>query len=86
MIYYTYLLECADGSYYCGYTTDVKRRTKTHSLGKGAKYTRSRLPVRLVYFEEYSDKRSALCRECAIKRLSHEEKKKMALEFAPISD
>jgi len=74
LTYYVYLLSCADGSFYCGYTTDLCRREKTHNSGKGAKYTRSRRPVKMVYSEKFEDKSSALKRECAIKRLSHREK------------
>ncbi len=73
-LYYVYLLECADGSLYCGYTPHLEQRVKTHNAGDGAKYTKSRLPVRLVYHEEYADKSEALRRECAIKRLSRAEK------------
>ena len=53
---YMYVLECADGSLYTGYTTDVEKRLKTHNAGKGAKYTRARLPVKLLYQESYPDK------------------------------
>jgi len=74
LTYYTYIVECADGTYYCGYTTDLQRRIFTHNSGKGAKYTRSRLPVKLVYSEEYCDKHSALSRECAIKKLTRTQK------------
>ena len=62
-IYYTYLLECSDGTLYCGYTNDVAARVKTHSEGKGAKYTKSRLPVRAVYVEEHATKHEAMSRE-----------------------
>jgi len=75
--YYVYLLECSDGTLYCGYTVDLLARTNTHNDGKGAKYTRSRRPVKLVYSEEYEDKSSALRREIAIKKLSREEKIKL---------
>lgn len=75
MTYYAYLVECADGSLYAGFTTDPERRVRTHNAGKGAKYTRSRLPVRLVYFEAYGTEHEARSRECALKRLSHAEKR-----------
>jgi putative endonuclease len=75
--YFAYILRCADNSLYCGYTTDPIAREKTHNSAKGAKYTRSRLPVKLVYVEEYADKSSALKREAALKRLSHAEKEKL---------
>ena len=62
MSYYVYLLRCGDGSLYTGYTDDVERRLVVHQSGKGAKYTRSRLPVELVYSEELPDKSAALDR------------------------
>lgn len=71
---YVYLLRCADGTLYCGWTTDLTARVKAHSSGKGAKYTRSRLPVELVYHEAYQDRHEALSREWHLKRLSREEK------------
>lgn len=76
-MYYVYLLRCGDGSLYTGYTDDVERRLAAHRSGKGAKYTRSRLPVELVYSEELPDKSAALRREAAIKRLPRA--KKLAL-------
>lgn len=72
--HYVYLLRCRDGSYYCGYSTDPVRRTAVHNSGKGAKYTRSRLPVELVYVEAHPTKQAALSREWHLKRLSHSEK------------
>ena len=74
MKHYTYLLRCADGSLYTGYTTDLTRRVATHNAGKGAKYTRSRLPVTLVYWEEFENEHDAKSREWHLKRLTHEEK------------
>ena len=71
---YTYLVECADGTLYCGWTNDIDKRMKAHNEGKGAKYTRSRLPVRLVYSESFETKEEAMSRECGIKRLSRKEK------------
>lgn len=73
-MYYVYLLECADKSLYCGYTTDIDRREKVHNQGKGAKYTRSRLPVKMVYFEELESLGKALSREAEIKKLSRKKK------------
>lgn len=72
--YYAYLLRCADGSLYAGYTTDLARRVAVHNAGKGAKYTRSRLPVSLVYAEAFASKEEALRRECALKRLRRKDK------------
>jgi len=74
MAWFVYMLRCRDGSLYTGYTDDVWRRLETHRSGKGAKYTRSRLPVTLVYQEELPDKSAALKREAAIKRLTRREK------------
>ena len=71
---YVYLLRCADGSLYCGWTTDLAARVKAHNSGRGAKYTRSRLPVELVYSETYDDRHDALSREWHLKRLPREEK------------
>ena len=74
MAYFVYMLRCGDGSLYTGSTNDVERRLKAHQSGRGAKYTRSRLPVELVYREEVQDRSAALRREAAIKRLSRAEK------------
>jgi putative endonuclease len=81
MPFYCYLLECADGSFYCGWTTDLERRLKIHQRGKGARYTRMNGPVRLAYFEEVEDRKAAMKREIAIKKLPHEKKKRMSEEF-----
>ena len=72
--YYVYLLECCDKTLYCGYTTDIAKRVAKHNQGKGAKYTKGRLPVRLVYKESYNSKTEALKREYNIKQLSRERK------------
>jgi putative endonuclease len=77
MTCYCYIVECADGTYYTGWTTDPARRTKTHNAGRGAKYTRMRAPVKLVYVEEQPDRASAMKRERAIKALSRERKKSL---------
>ncbi|MGN1234957.1 MAG: GIY-YIG nuclease family protein [Christensenellaceae bacterium] len=73
-MFYTYLLECADQTLYCGYTNDPDRRLQSHNAKKGAKYTVSRLPVRLVYLESFATKEEAMSREWHIKRLSRSEK------------
>ena len=73
-MYYVYLLRCGDGTLYAGFTNDLARRLAVHNAGRGAKYTRSRLPVELVYWENFPNKSSALKREYAIKRLSRAEK------------
>ena len=77
MTCYCYILECADGTYYTGWSTDPERRVRTHNLGRGARYTRSRRPVRLVHVEECPDRASAMKRERAIKALSREQKQKI---------
>ena len=71
---YVYLVQCADGSLYCGWTTDLEERMAAHNSGKGAKYTRTRLPAELAWFEEYADRHEALSREWHIKRMSRQEK------------
>lgn len=67
MAYFVYMLRCGDGSYYTGYTTNVEERMKAHREGRGAKYTRGRLPLELVYKEEFEEKSEALRREWEIK-------------------
>ena len=71
---YVYLVRCADDSLYCGWTTDLEGRIRAHNEGTGAKYTKSRRPVELVYVEEYEDRHVALSREWHIKRLRRKEK------------
>ena len=75
--YYIYMLRCADGSLYTGWTTDPEKRAAAHNAGKGAKYTRSRRPGELVYSETFDDKIAAQRREYAIKQLSRREKEKL---------
>lgn len=74
---YTYILQCADGTYYCGWTNNLDRRLKTHNEGKGAKYTRSRRPVALVYYEAFSTKEEAMRREYEIKQLPRKKKEEL---------
>ena len=71
---YTYILECADGTLYTGWTNDPDRRLKEHNAGRGGKYTRSHGPVRLVYCEAHETKSEAMAREWAIKQMKREEK------------
>ena len=71
---YTYIVRCRDGSLYTGWTTDLERRLRAHNEGTGAKYTRSRRPVELVYAESFDTKEEALRREYAIKQMTREEK------------
>ncbi len=74
---FTYIVECADGSLYTGWTNDLDKRMERHNSGAGAKYTRGRRPVRLVYYEAYATKQEAMKREAAIKRLGRAEKLKL---------
>ena len=74
MRHFVYILKCLDKTLYTGYTTDVNKRVATHNKGKGARYTRCRLPVVLVYTEEFETKSNALKREYAIKQLSRQQK------------
>ncbi len=74
MICYTYMLRCADGTLYTGWTNDLSKRLAAHNAGKGAKYTAARRPVQLVYAEEHPDKITAMQREYAIKQLTRAEK------------
>ncbi|RKM62895.1 MULTISPECIES: GIY-YIG nuclease family protein [unclassified Butyrivibrio] len=74
---YTYIVECADGSLYCGWTNDLEKRIADHNAGKGAKYTKTRLPVKLVYHEEFDTKEEAMSREWHIKQLRREDKLKL---------
>jgi putative endonuclease len=76
MKFFVYILRCADGTFYTGWTTDVQRRLAAHNKGRGAKYTRGRLPTKLFWFSEYNSKSEAMKVECAIKRLSRNEKSK----------
>ncbi|MEA5058441.1 MAG: GIY-YIG nuclease family protein [Candidatus Pelethousia sp.] len=73
-MYYAYLLLCADGSLYAGYTDELLKRLSNHNAGHGAKYTKGRLPVSLVYWEAFETKSQAMRRECAIKKLKRAEK------------
>ncbi|MFW5976767.1 MAG: GIY-YIG nuclease family protein [Bacillota bacterium] len=76
-MHYVYIVECDDGTYYTGYTTEITRRIKEHNRGEGAKYTRGRLPVSLVYKEKYRDKSKAMQREYAIKSLTRKDKENL---------
>ena len=71
---YTYLLRCADGTLYCGWTNDLEKRVAAHNAGMGAKYTKPRRPVELAYYETFATKQEAMRREAEIKRLTRQEK------------
>ena len=80
---YVYLLACADGSFYCGWTNDLAKRLAAHQSGKGGRYTRSHLPVRLGYYEPADGKEAALRREAAIKKLTHAQKRRLIEQGRP---
>ena len=71
---YTYILKCSDDTLYTGWTNDLAKRIKTHNAGRGARYTRGRLPVKLLYYEIFSTKQAVQKREAQIKKLSRREK------------
>lgn len=79
-IWYLYILSCGDGTLYTGITTDVEKRLNAHRAGKGAKYTRGRAPLELVYRETCGTHSQALQREWAVKQLSREEKLKLIVQ------
>ncbi len=76
-MYYVYILKCNDGSFYCGYTNNVEKRFETHKSGKGAKYTKSHLPLEVVYTEEFETKSDALKRERKIKSMTRIQKERL---------
>jgi len=84
MGFYCYILECADGTYYTGWSTDPQRRTRTHNSGRGARYTRAHLPVRLVYVESLPDRSAAMKREFAIKNMGRVAKQNLIAQHAEI--
>ncbi|MBO5372780.1 MAG: GIY-YIG nuclease family protein [Lachnospiraceae bacterium] len=78
---YTYIVECSDKTYYTGWTTDIDKRLRVHNAGKGAKYTKPRLPVKLAYLEIHETKQQAMQREAYIKGLTRKEKEKLIMEW-----
>lgn len=74
---YTYILRCSDNTYYTGWTNNLEKRLQAHNSGRGGKYTRSRTPVDLVYYEEFETKEEAMSREFAIKRLTRSQKEQV---------
>lgn len=74
---YTYILRCNDGTYYTGWTVDLEKRIETHNTGKGAKYTRNKLPVELMYYETFDTKQEAMSREYHIKKLTRAKKQEL---------
>ena len=83
--WYVYVLRCADNSLYTGVATDIETRVAKHNTGKGAKYTRARLPVVLVYQEAAGDHGAALRRECAIKRMRLLAKRRLIAQSGPLT-
>ena len=79
---YTYIVKCKDGSLYTGWTNDLEKRIIAHNEGKGAKYTKSRRPVTLVYYETFETQEEAMSREYHIKRMSRREKEKLLDELS----
>ncbi len=84
MAFFCYLLECADGTYYCGWTKDVRHRVEMHNKGRGAKYTRMRRPVALVYYEELNNQSEAMQRERRLKQKTHQQKSQLIHTFSEI--
>lgn len=76
-MFYIYILECSDGTYYTGYTDNPERRLAVHNSGKGAKYTKTRRPVKMIYTEAFETKSEAMRREAGIKRLTRKEKENL---------
>ena len=74
---YTYILRCKDNSLYTGWTNNLEKRLEAHNAGKGAKYTKARLPVELVYYEQFETKEEAMKREYAIKQMTRAQKEKL---------
>jgi len=81
MAAYVYMVECGDGTYYTGWTNDLENRLAAHNAGTGARYTRSRGPVRLIYMEEFENKQAAQRREWAIKKLTRAQKEQLVSFF-----
>ena len=78
---YTYILKCSDGTLYCGWTNDLEKRLQAHNKGIASKYTRTRRPVELVYFETFETKQEAMSREYHIKQLKRKEKEALISNF-----
>lgn len=79
--HYTYMLRCSDDTIYSGYAVDPEKRLIVHNSGNGAKYTKARLPVKLVYYEKHQSKSEALRREMALKKLTRSEKEHLIMMF-----
>ncbi|MBP3708496.1 MAG: GIY-YIG nuclease family protein [Clostridia bacterium] len=79
--HYAYMVRCADNTIYSGYAVNPYKRLEVHNSGKGAKYTRARLPVELIYYEEFENKSDALKREISLKKLTRSQKEELARNF-----
>ena len=79
--YFTYILQCSDKTLYCGYTTDLEKRLATHNSGKGAKYTKARRPVILVWYKEWDNEHDARSMEARLKRKTKKEKEALVTSF-----
>lgn len=80
---FTYILECADGSYYCGWTNNLDKRLASHNAGTASKYTRTRRPVKLIYHESFDTKQEAMSREFHIKKLTRAKKQELIEKGSP---
>jgi len=78
---YTYMLQCSDGTFYTGWTVDLQVRLQAHNSGKGARYTRCRLPVKLVYWEPHLNRSEAQQREAVIRKLGRKQKEELVLSM-----
>lgn len=83
---FVYILKCNDHTLYTGWTTDLDKRISTHNRGKGAKYTRARLPVQLVYYETFEERSSAMKREYEIKHLSRRDKEDLINQYKMLNN
>jgi putative endonuclease len=83
-MYWTYIVECSDKTYYTGYSSDVYRRINEHNSGKGAKYTKTRRPVKLVYTMSFTTKGQALSEELRIKRITRKQKEALVKEYGKL--
>ncbi len=81
MAFFCYLLECADGTYYCGWTKDLNRRVDMHNKGRGARYTCAHRPVSLAYYEELESQSEAMRREPSLKKMTHDQKASLIQQF-----
>lgn len=80
---YTYMVQCSDGTFYIGWTNNLEKRIRAHNEGKGAKYTKSRRPVTLVYYESFQTKQEAMKREYFLKQFSRQKKEELCRNFTP---